>query len=268
VIATISTGESAKPREWQQRLPRASFVNREAFLVERSRGRDVIHIGFVDAECADARSATSATRLHEQLAAIAKTLVGLDLDESGVRAATANGYSAHAVDCTSRDAVWALNLPASDIVVAGEVLEHVTDPAGFLEAMKILVKPSTGQLVITTPNASRLYTAICAMAGIEIAHPGHVATYSYSTLGSLLQMCGWEVEEWLVYGLVRKKTRAERGVAFMARHPRAALLRMLMRAELLASQTVAPFAGAGLIVVCRNPAGGVGFSTEFGGPVD
>src|SRR5207244_1840868 len=80
------------------------------------------------------------------------SLVGLDLDEAGVEAARAQGYEAHAVDAQSAEAVRALHLPRADVVIAGELIEHLDAPGPFLRAMHELAD----ELVLTTPNAYRV----------------------------------------------------------------------------------------------------------------
>ncbi len=98
-------------------------------------------MGFVDAGCADANAGAGAW-LHEHLARDARELVGLDLDTAGVERARAQGYEAHVVDCRDAEAVRALGLGAADVVVAGEVIEHLDDPGAFLDGLHALVAPT------------------------------------------------------------------------------------------------------------------------------
>jgi 2-polyprenyl-3-methyl-5-hydroxy-6-metoxy-1,4-benzoquinol methylase len=89
------------------------------------------------------------TWLHAELARVAAETVGIDSDRDGVEWAKAHGYEAHVVDATDSDAVAALGLRPFDLVIAGEVIEHMDAPGPFLKAMQQL----SNRLIITTPNA-------------------------------------------------------------------------------------------------------------------
>ena len=133
------------------RLPSASLVDRFAYLTRprhrTARGaRRLRRRRLPDAnEQADAW-------LHEHLASSARELVGLDLDEEGVERPR-RGYDAHTVDCRDADAVRALGLAPADLVVAGEVIEHLDDCGPFLDGLHALVGPG-GLLAVTTPNGA------------------------------------------------------------------------------------------------------------------
>ena len=120
------------------RLPKAKIVDRVEYLTKVAEGKRVVHVGFVDAGF-QAMQHASGTWLHAHLAEHATSLVGLDVDEPGVADAKARGYEAYTVDGTSAEAVRALGLGPADVVIAGEVIEHVDDPGLFLDAMRVLL---------------------------------------------------------------------------------------------------------------------------------
>jgi hypothetical protein len=178
---------------WWHRLPRSGPVERIAALVEAARDRRVVHAGFVDELMASKQA--QGIWLHAELARVAKSLVGLDIDPAGVAAARAQGYEAHVVDCQSRGDVLALKLAPADIVIAGELLEHLDAPGPFLRAMKELA----GEIVLTTPNAYRVANFFVPITGREAVHPDHTAWHSPQTLRRLLAMTGWEVSRITYY---------------------------------------------------------------------
>jgi SAM-dependent methyltransferase len=183
--------------QWRQRLPRRGPVDRESMLMDFSRGKRVAHIGFVDEKRVEAKL-ESGGWLHERLAGVASTLVGLDVSEEGVAWAKNQGYEAHAVDAQSPEAVSKLGLKPVDVVVAGEVIEHLDAPGPFLRAMRGLLKDD-GLLVVTTPNAYRLLNFLAPVSGVELIHPDHTAWHSPHTLRNLLERSGWRVEGFAYY---------------------------------------------------------------------
>jgi predicted TPR repeat methyltransferase len=186
--------------QWWHRLPREGPVDRIEALVAAATGRRVVHVGFVD-ELMEAKQA-GGVWLHGRLADVASSLVGLDLDEAGVEAARAQGYEAYTVDAQSAEAVRALGLERADVVIAGELIEHLDAPGPFLRAMHELAD----ELVLTTPNAYRVANFVVPLSGREAVHPHHTAWHSPQTLRRLLAMSGWETERIAYYHTpVRRK---------------------------------------------------------------
>ena len=183
------------------RLPRARLVDRVAELRSLVRGRRVIDLGFVDEGQIDVKRARG-TWLHAVVAAEAREALGVDADEAGVARARELGFEAYNADVEDRAALEALELEAGEIVLAGELLEHLDRPADFLEAVKALVAPD-GRLVLTTPNAHSLTNALAAVAGRELVNPDHVSWLSWRTLETLLGRHGWRVERLSYYRFPR-----------------------------------------------------------------
>lgn len=228
------------------RLPRASVVNRIEFLAELVSGRRVVHIGFADAGCRQMQ-AGAGTWLHAHLAARAASLIGLDVDEDGVDAARQAGYTAYVADCRILSEVTALGLDPADLVVAGEVIEHLDAPGAFLDALTSLVRPG-GLLVLTTPNASGLGNALAALAGYEINHPDHVTLFSCRTLMTMLERHGWTTIEVRTYVPILKPKANLSGRLRLLRAGAMALLWLQRTAGHLGR----PFAADGLIMVARS----------------
>jgi SAM-dependent methyltransferase len=178
-------------------LPRATLVNRIDYLVERCRGQRVVHVGFVDAGCRVMQEQAGAW-LHGHLDQVASSLVGIDVDEAGVKDADERGFEACVADCRDPDALRALGLKPADVVLAGEVIEHLDDPGAFLAGLHPLVAPG-GELIITTPNAYGLFNVFASLARREINHPDHVVMFTWRTLTSLAARHGWEAVETRVY---------------------------------------------------------------------
>lgn len=177
---------------WRHRLPRRGPYEREQVLVEFARGKRVVHVGFVDEHRLEAKLGQG-TWLHARLAESALSLVGLDIEEEGVRWATEHGFEAYAVDVQSPQAVAALGLEPADVVIAGEVVEHLDAPGPFFRSLQQLARPD-GLLVVTTPNAYRLLNFLAPFGGVELVHPDHTAWHSPHTLATLLSRGGWEIE--------------------------------------------------------------------------
>jgi SAM-dependent methyltransferase len=173
------------------------IVDRIGALREAAAGKRVIHVGFVDEGRMDERL-QHGLWLHRHLADLARELVGLDRSEPGVIAAREMGFEAHAVDCQDAAAISALDLPSADVVIAGELLEHLDCPGLFLEAVKPLIAPG-GVLLITTPNAARLTNILGSIANREFVNDDHVCWFSWHTLSVLLGRHGWQIEDLAYY---------------------------------------------------------------------
>lgn len=244
----MSSGTKHAPRRegdevWVHRLPKPRLVDdRIGWIADAVRGSTVAHLGYADIGCERSR-AVDGTWLHGRLESSALRLVGLDLAPGSLSADAGATSETHEVDCTDPDAVASLGLGEFDWVVAGELIEHVDNPGGLLDATAQLCAPG-GTLLISTPNARRLMDVVHAALGREILHPDHVALYSVRTLAVLLARHGWRVEETLVYLNPRPSARPGK-----LRH---ALLRLAYEAERALVRSVSPYLADGLVVLARR----------------
>lgn len=179
------------------KLPKAPLVDRIEHLTSLARGRRVIHVGFVDSGC-QSMQARAGAWLHAHLDDVASSLVGIDVDEAGVADATAAGFESYVADCRDPAALEALGIAPAQLVIAGEVIEHLDDPGAFLSGLHALVAPG-GQLVVTTPNAYGLFNVLASLARREINHPDHVLMFTWQTLTNLAGRHGWQPVATSVY---------------------------------------------------------------------
>lgn len=229
-------------------LPKVALVDRIAFLRDLAAGARVIHVGFADAGYREFHQQEEQW-LHEHLAATTRSLVGIDLDPEGVEAARAQGYEAHVADCCEPTQIRALGIAPADLVLAGEIIEHLDNPGGFLDAMHELCAPD-GRLVITTPNAYGWVNPAAALTGHEVNHPDHIAMYTWRTLTEMLRRHGWEVVTGATF-VPAVKPQEGGGVRLRLM---AVAARLLLAVERLVAGHLAPFVADGLIVVARPAA--------------
>jgi len=228
---------------WLQDLPRRGPVLREQFLVDSCRGKRVADVGFLDYPLLEMRI-TGKTWLHAALAEVAASIVGIDSDPRGVEWARRAGLEAYVADASSTTEIEDLNLEPADVVVAGEVIEHVDAPGPFLRAMLRLCRPH-GQLIVTTPNAYRALNLIVPLTGKEFIHPEHLAWHSPHTLTRLLDSNGWEIEALIYYQNRRDDVRLDGGFT------RAVRVLLANAARRLATSGRRPYWCDGLIAVAR-----------------
>jgi len=224
-------------------LPRTAIVDRIPWLVEKCRGKRVVHVGFADAGFREEQS-RAGRWLHGHLADVATELVGIDADSDGVAAAIDAGFEAYLTDCTDIAAVASLGVEPADVVIAGEIIEHLGSPGPFLEAMLSLCKPG-GELIVTTPNAYGLVNVVASITRrVEVNHPDHVVMFTWRTLTQLLRATGWQPIEAATYVPVVRdrgdRTRFE-----------AAAVKGVLGLEKLLGRFGRPFSSDGLIVVAR-----------------
>ena len=196
---------SAQPSSRQAR-GRIPLVQRVDYLLDACRGRRVLHLGCTNWPYTDA-ALGDGSLLHLRLREVASELHGLDADAEGLRRLADRGIThLHQGDLEALDRV---PLDAAfDVIVAGEIIEHLANPGRFLAGVRRLMRPGTS-LVITTVNAyCGFRMALYGLRGRggrqEPVHPDHVAYYSYATLTHLVERAGLAVDEVSFYDLGRE----------------------------------------------------------------
>ena len=179
------------------------LVQRVDFIKGRCSGKNFLNFG-----CAKKTytkdSIENDMLLHFDLEKTAGELHGFDFDQAGLDILSGLGRkNLYRADLEKLDDVPLAK--TFDVIVAGEMVEHLNNVGMFLEGIKRFMNADT-LLLLTTINAycgmRFIQYGLRGKKGIqEPVHPDHVAYYSYSTLSVLLQRYSLTVDEFLFYDI-------------------------------------------------------------------
>ena len=83
-----------------------------------------------------------------------------------------------------------------ELVICGEVLEHLSNPGHFLKRLKKAYPVTT---IFTVPNAFTDIGRNSLKTGIEQVNSDHTCYYSYTTLKELLDRHAYQIDEFYWY---------------------------------------------------------------------
>jgi hypothetical protein len=148
-------------------IPPAGIVKREEFICRQAKGKRVLELG-------------ASGKLHEALREVS-VLVGIDRVDSD----DVIGFDL--------DDVYEDRLPVEgkfDLIVAGEIIEHLGNPLWLLTRLK---RQFPGvPLIVSVPNAFSSIAQKHIARGVENVNKDHVAWYSPKTISVLMERAGYE----------------------------------------------------------------------------
>jgi len=144
-------------------------------------------------------------------------VVGIDVDREALVEAAKLGIETHWADL---DAPLAFDPESFDVVVAGEVLEHIRDPERLLADIRMVLRPG-GALVASVPNAFRLKSRLRYLVGREPEEDTtHLHLFSPKAVRSLLAGFEQPALEFVTGRFVRLGPRLfANTIVFTARKP-------------------------------------------------
>ena len=153
--------------------------DRNGYLSKQVSEKTALHVGCCDWPLTESRI-ESGQLLHGMLCSSANSLVGIDLSTDGVRILKKNGYS-NVMIMDAED----LTLDSKfEVLVAGDVLEHMSNPGNFLaKAESVLEKDGT--LIIGVPSALTANNIRPWIRRDERVHVDHTFYFSPKTLAAL-----------------------------------------------------------------------------------
>ncbi|MFQ5783929.1 MAG: class I SAM-dependent methyltransferase [Alphaproteobacteria bacterium] len=177
----------------QTRTPRR-FVDRDHAILDIARGRRVLHLGCVGHadETPEERVQLASNTLHWKLTDEADT-VGVDYSREVIDEYRVLGIFDNVIagDVQRLEDV-ALDGPF-DIVVAADIIEHLSSPGAMLDGIKRFCGAET-RVVITTPHAFGLLNFIRFLLGRFRDGAEHVMTFNADNIHNLLERHGYAVE--------------------------------------------------------------------------
>jgi len=169
--------EFPQPAEWVEkmihRVPPAPVFDRADYLIKAARNKVILDIG---------ASGPMAERLRKE----ASEYHALDIRPG-------DGPNYHQLDIEQIGRLP--DVPGLEIIIAGEVLEHLSNAGRFLD----LLHAAGAQVILTTPNAFSAGSRAYLGKNIETVNGQHVAWYSYQTLTTLVKRHKFRVLLWAWY---------------------------------------------------------------------
>ena len=212
-------------------------VFRDRFVEQYCSGKRVLDLGSVGNETY-AEEMQRGRWLFAKIQRQAAKAVGIDILAGPIAELRRQGYDIRCHDIERLDSFRAEG--EFDLIVAGEVIEHLTNMHAFLEGVRLHMGQRT-ELLITTPNPFAFIRFLDALRRRERCRPDHVAWYSAKTLSQLLAQHGLRVRSVLFY-------------CFLSRFKRSVPLSYLRRW----ASMLFPFLADGLMVIAvRDDASGL-----------
>jgi hypothetical protein len=191
---------------------RISGYDSKSHLLEQVvRDCNVLHLGAVGETCADTatRVRRAVNSVHADLTRLAKSCIGVDYDQASVDSLTEQGIFNNLVCADVRTLDRSdIALPNVDVIVAGDVIEHLSEPGSMLDAARRLAEPHT-RIVVTVPNSLGLLIFLRNTMGKAVEGEDHVCSFNVYTLSNLLRRHGWFPES--AYTCHQKHATMSRG---------------------------------------------------------
>jgi 2-polyprenyl-3-methyl-5-hydroxy-6-metoxy-1,4-benzoquinol methylase len=176
-----------------------SLIIREDWILRRCAGKIVLHLGCTDSPLTVVKG-NRGTLLHQKLANVCAKLIGVDLNQEGLELLNKQ-YRFENLHLHNVEQLDTLRLSEPvDVIVAGEVLEHLDNVGLFFDGCKALLKPESGRILVTVPNAlsiKRIWASV--IRGNEHVHPDHTCYFSPRTLSEAARRHGMETVEMRMY---------------------------------------------------------------------
>jgi SAM-dependent methyltransferase len=173
-------------------LIRYSRRRRIDLILEYVRDKRVLDLG-----CVEHEASVSKKRdwwLHGLIAGRAAHVVGVDYDQAAVGELRAAGFDVRVGDVEDLDLG-----ERYEVVVAGELFEHLTNHRSFLESARRHLT-ADGTLVMSMPNANSLnYFLQTIVFGHEVDGWDHAAFFTPVTLTVMLRKCGFSPVELVLF---------------------------------------------------------------------
>jgi len=169
------------------------YVDRNAALLELAAGKSVLHLGCVGfTDCTpDEKVAQAPATLHAALSRVSRC-VGVDLDAVTIQQLQARGVFDNVLVGDVEDLSCLRGHQPFEVVVAGDIIEHVSNPGRMLDQAREYLAPG-GLLAVSTPNAYGLPAFLRMLAGRHSEGAQHVLNFNPITLAQLLTRHGYEV---------------------------------------------------------------------------
>ena len=162
-------------------------------LLALAKGKRVLHIGCCDHIGLIDEKIAKRTWLHGLLLESAEECLGIDIDSEAINYVKSLGYDGVYCCDILEDYPEELKGHHFDLVILGEIVEHLDSPVEFLRALHSRIDYNY-ELIVTVPNAFTLENFINVLGHFERVNSDHRAWYTSYTISKVLSRGGYHVK--------------------------------------------------------------------------
>ena len=154
---------------------------------------DTIPVGskILDLGCVQhsVKNASNDDWVHGKLYDIGDKVIGLDYQKEAVEQLRDRGYNVISGDAENLDLDERF-----DVIIAGELIEHLSNVGRFLDGVREHLRPD-GELILTTPNPWAFHRFKQALFGSVYCNEEHTCWFDERTLRQVTDRHGFEITQ-------------------------------------------------------------------------
>ena len=163
--------------EWLKIFRKAEKKDKFDFIVAHCKDKKVLDVGCVGQD----KSRDAASWLHGRIKNVAAGLTGVDIETTGIAELKKEGFEIYTPEELAGIG------ESFDVIVMGDVIEHVNDPGDFLTFYAKFLKPD-GQIIVCTPNSFGIrYTLQVLIYGKPSTNGEHTLAFDPYVMLELFQ---------------------------------------------------------------------------------
>ncbi len=197
-----------------QKIPRRSVCNHHEFILDKCKGKSVLHVGACDHPQNVKSKYANRTLLHSLINETASHTVGIDINNEAISECQAVGinniYKYNILNESEYNP--SVDGITYDVCVVGGTLQHVGNAELFLASLKKLLTPDT-KVLINAPNAFWIKNLFSLFYSVEFCNSDQWCYYSPTTLRRTLEGAGYNFEDFIWHG----KGRSDAPLSLKAR---------------------------------------------------
>jgi hypothetical protein len=171
------------------------------FMVKLCKGKQIVHLGCADHKEIIDEKIKNNRWLHKLLVEQASKCIGIDNNVAALEHIRKLGFTdVYEADITHQPPLTVITSQAWDYLVMGEIIEHISNPAAFLDSLRDRYVRYVDRIILTTPNAFRFKNFTrSARHHNEVVNSDHRFWFTPYTLAKIAVDAGlWPEEFWLV----------------------------------------------------------------------
>jgi len=193
------------------------LMSRKEIIINIIKKKKVINLGCCDHINVIKDKIKNNTWMHKLITENSKYCLGIDIDQEAINYVKMEFRYENIIygDITGPEKISEIEGKKFDIMVMGEILEHVDDPVFFLRQIRKNYKNNISQILITVPNAFSYRNLKSLKENVEVINSDHRYWFTPYTLAKIVTRAGYGVDEFFFTDEMGNKTGLKAKLLFI-----------------------------------------------------